>query len=147
MPPVTTTLDVAGADHQVGDLDRADRRRADLVDRVRRNSFGSPAPIAAWRAGAWPAPACSTWPMMTYCDLVGSMPVALEPGADRDRAELGRLVLREAAAEPAERRPNRGDDDASLSLRSHGRRVPRRSPEPATPATPHLLRPANVSVT
>ena len=29
-------LDVAGADHRVGDLDRADRRRAHLVDRVRR---------------------------------------------------------------------------------------------------------------
>src|SRR5438067_9230129 len=26
-------------------------------------SIGSPAPTAAWRAGACPAPACSTWPM------------------------------------------------------------------------------------
>src|SRR5918994_7288667 len=29
-------------------------------------SIGRPAPIAAWRAGAWPAPPCSTWPMITY---------------------------------------------------------------------------------
>ena len=28
-------------------------------------SSGSPAPIAAWRAGAWPAPPWSTWPMIT----------------------------------------------------------------------------------
>ena len=28
-------------------------------------SSGSPAPIAACRAGAWPAPPCSTWPMIT----------------------------------------------------------------------------------
>src|SRR5881397_2269220 len=37
-------------------------------------SFGRPAPIAACRAGAWPAPACSTWPMITYCGSCGSTP-------------------------------------------------------------------------
>ena len=37
-------------------------------------SFGSPAPIAACRAGAWPAPACSTWPMITYSTSPSSMP-------------------------------------------------------------------------
>ena len=39
-------------------------------------SFGSPAPIAAWRAGAWPAPACSTWPMITYSTSSFSTPAA-----------------------------------------------------------------------
>ena len=29
-------------------------------------SIGSPAPTAACRAGAWPAPPWSTWPMITY---------------------------------------------------------------------------------
>ena len=38
-------------------------------------SFGSPAPIAAWRAGAWPAPAWSTWPMITYCGSSASSPI------------------------------------------------------------------------
>ena len=38
-------------------------------------SFGSPAPIAACRAGAWPAPACSTWPMITYSGSSGSRPI------------------------------------------------------------------------
>ncbi len=28
-------------------------------------SIGIPAPTAACRAGAWPAPPCSTWPMIT----------------------------------------------------------------------------------
>jgi hypothetical protein len=37
-------------------------------------SFGMPAPIAACRAGAWPAPACSTWPMITYSTSPGSRP-------------------------------------------------------------------------
>ena len=37
-------------------------------------SFGSPAPIAAWRAGAWPAPACKTWPMITYSTSPSSIP-------------------------------------------------------------------------
>ena len=27
--------------------------------------IGMPALTAAWRAGIWPAPACSTWPMIT----------------------------------------------------------------------------------
>ena len=38
-------------------------------------SFGSPAPIAACLAGAWPAPACSTWPMITYSGSSGSSPI------------------------------------------------------------------------
>ncbi len=29
--------------------------------------IGMPALTAAWRAGIWPAPAWSTWPMITYC--------------------------------------------------------------------------------
>ena len=38
-------------------------------------SFGRPAPIAAWRAGAWPAPPWSTWPMITYCGSSASSPI------------------------------------------------------------------------
>ena len=37
-------------------------------------SFGMPAPIAACRAGAWPTPACSTSPMITYSTSSGSRP-------------------------------------------------------------------------
>src|SRR3954469_4785673 len=38
-------------------------------------SLGRPAAIAACRAGAWPAPACNTWPMITYCGSCGSRPI------------------------------------------------------------------------
>jgi hypothetical protein len=37
-------------------------------------SFGMPAPIAACRAGAWPTPACSTSPMITYSTSFASSP-------------------------------------------------------------------------
>ena len=37
-------------------------------------SFGIPAPIAAWRAGAWPTPAWSTSPMITYSTSPASSP-------------------------------------------------------------------------
>ena len=37
-------------------------------------STGSPARIAACRAGAWPAPPCSTWPMITYSTSAPSSP-------------------------------------------------------------------------
>src|SRR3954471_13025579 len=38
-------------------------------------SFGRPAGIAACRAGARPAPARSTWPMITYCGSCGWGPI------------------------------------------------------------------------
>ena len=33
--------------------------------------IGRPAATAAWRAVFCPAPACSTWPMITYCTCSG----------------------------------------------------------------------------
>jgi hypothetical protein len=42
-------------------------------------SFGSPAPIAACRAGACPAPAWSTWPISTYSTSEGSTPARSSP--------------------------------------------------------------------
>ena len=36
--------------------------------------IGMPALTAAWRAGICPAPACSTWPMITYCTWSPPMP-------------------------------------------------------------------------
>src|SRR3954468_22443795 len=42
-------------------------------------SIGTPAPTAAWRTGAWPAPACSTWPMITYSTSLPSRPLRSTP--------------------------------------------------------------------
>src|SRR4029453_6925364 len=36
--------------------------------------IGMPAATAAWRAVIWPAPACSTWPMITYSTWSGRTP-------------------------------------------------------------------------
>src|SRR6266446_513438 len=59
-------------------------------------SIGRPAPTAACRAG----------------------PGALEPGANRDRAQLGRLLVLQPAAEPPEGRAHGGDDDAASHEKS-----------------------------
>ena len=48
--------------------------------------------------------------MIDVLDLVRLEPGALERGADRDRPELRRGHVREAAAEPPERRPDGRDD-------------------------------------
>ena len=58
-------LGVTGADHRIGDLDRANRRRANLVDRVRPELDRKPRADRRLARGAWPAPAWSTWPMIT----------------------------------------------------------------------------------
>ena len=65
---------------------------------------GSPAWIAAWRAGAWPTPPWSTLPMIT-----SSTAAAVDPGAahrlpDHEGAELRRGERRQAAQEPADGR-------------------------------------------
>ena len=44
-------------------------------------------------------------------DLAALEPHAVEAGADRDRAELGRRKRGETAVELPERRPDCGDDD------------------------------------
>ena len=59
-------------------------------------SFGIPALICAWREGICPWPACSTWPMITCCDLLGLDVGALERGLDGDAAELGGVQRGEA---------------------------------------------------
>ena len=41
---------------------------------VQATSLGSPANLAAWRAGAWPRLACSTLPMITSCTCSGLIP-------------------------------------------------------------------------
>ena len=50
---------------------------------------GRPALIAAWRAGFWPMPAVSTWPMMTSETCSGVDAGALQHLADDVRAQVG----------------------------------------------------------
>ena len=86
-------------------------------------SFGIPAPIAACRAGAWPTPACSTSPMITYSTSSGSTPARSSAALIAIAPSSGAWYDGQAAAELPERRPDRGDDHrahgSSVSARSH----------------------------
>ena len=66
MPPVTTTSwRPAAIISSAISIARIDEAQTLLIVSA-GTSFGMPAPIAAWRAGACPTPAWSTWPMTTY---------------------------------------------------------------------------------
>ena len=99
-----------GADHQVGELDRPDRRGAHLVDRVGRHLLRDPGADRRLAGGRLAGAGLEHLAHDDVADLGRVDARPLEPGPDRDRAELGRRVPREAAAEPAERRPHGGDD-------------------------------------
>ena len=62
-------------------------------------SFGMPAPIAACLAGAWPTPAWSTSPMITYSTSFGSSPA-------RSRAALIAIAPSSGALYPARPPPS-----------------------------------------
>ena len=65
IPPVTTTsCSPARIIRSAISIARIDDAQTLLIVSA-GTSFGIPAPIAACRAGAWPAPAWSTWPMIT----------------------------------------------------------------------------------
>ena len=109
-------LGVAGADHRVGDLDRADRRRAHLVDRVRRRLDRQPGADRRLPRRRLAGARLQHLAHDHVLGLVGLEADALERRPDRDRAELGRLVASRARrrACPNGVRTAR-DDDASGS--------------------------------
>ncbi len=64
------------------------------------SSTGKPAPTVAWRAGAWPAPPCSTWPMTAYSTSSFSTPA---------RSSAARIAIAPSsvASYPASEPPSR----------------------------------------
>ena len=102
-----------GGDHQLGELERPDRRCADLVDRVRGNLLRNPRADRCLPRGRLARARLEHLAHHHVADVVGLDVGALEAGADRDRPQLGRRNLRETASEPAERRSNRRDDDGA----------------------------------
>jgi len=102
-----------GGDHQLGELERPDRRCADLVDRVGGNLLRDPGPDRRLPRGRLARARLEHLAHHHVADVVGLDVGALEAGADRDRPQLGRRNLRETASEPAERRSNRRDDDGA----------------------------------
>src|SRR5215211_668401 len=101
---------VAGADHRVGDLHCSDRRRADLVDRVGGDLDRQAGPDRRLTGRRLPGSALENLAHDHVLDLVVREAYAVEPVADHERAELGRLVAGEAAPEPAEGRADCADD-------------------------------------
>ena len=64
-PPATTTSNSpARMSWSASAMASMPDRHTLLIDRA-GTSIGMPALTAAWRAGIWPSPAVSTWPMMT----------------------------------------------------------------------------------
>ena len=128
---------VAGADHQVGDLDGPHAGGADLVDRVGGHLDRQSRPDRSLPRGRLAGAALEHLAHDHVLDLVVAHIDAVERRADRDRAELGRLLVGETAAELAERRPDGGDDHGT----GHGPNVSPRLGMTAPPsrATLHAM--------
>jgi hypothetical protein len=74
MPPATTT---AASPARIADapiITAFNPEPQTLLMVVALTLSGSPAFSAAWRAGAWPAPACRTWPMIASSIRSGAIP-------------------------------------------------------------------------
>ena len=93
-----------------------------LLTVVQGTDCGSPAPSAAWRAGAWPWPAGSTQPISTSLTSSGLQAGAGYGRRDGGAAELRRRQRRKRALEAADGRARRPhDDDCVFRCRCHGR--------------------------
>src|SRR4051794_19132010 len=102
MPPVTTTsTSPARIIESAISTARMDDAQT-LFTASAGTSIGSPAAIAACRAGAWPAPAWSTWPMITYSTSLPSSP--MRSSAARMTTEPSSVA--ERSLRPPPRRPN-----------------------------------------
>ena len=111
---------LAAADHQVGDLDRADRRGAHLVDRVGRDLLRDPRAYRGLPRRCLPRTRLQHLAHDHVADLAGVDGRTLERSADRDRAELRRRQAGETAAQAPEGRSHGADDHGA----THGASVP-----------------------
>ena len=113
MPPATTTsaspARISAAASMIA-LSPEPQTRLIVVALV---PSGRPALRSACRAGAWPAPACRTWPIRTSSTGAVRRVEArsLDRGADRHATELGRGDRAQGPAEPADGRPGGADDE------------------------------------
>jgi hypothetical protein len=74
MPPATTTSTEPALMASCASITAFMPEPQTLLMVVQAADVGTPAPIAAWRAGAWPRPAGSTQPMITSCTWSGASP-------------------------------------------------------------------------
>ena len=69
-----------------------------------------PAATAACRAGICPAPAVSTWPMITYSTADAGTPGLLQRAGDGDRAEIAAREVLQRTHQFADRRAGSSND-------------------------------------
>ena len=112
-PADDDNVDVASTNHLVGDLDRADRGGADLVDRVGAELDRQARADRRLPRGRLAGATLEHLAHDRVLDLLVRDACTVERGADDDRAELGRLVAGERAAELPERGANGAENDAS----------------------------------
>ena len=110
MPPVTPTLEVAGADRLVGEADRAHARGADLVDRLRGDLLRDAGLDLGLARGDLPLAGLQHLAVDDLLDLVRLDLGALERRGDRVAAEVGRVERGEPAAHLPERGAGGGED-------------------------------------
>src|SRR5262245_4399797 len=102
MPPVTTTSWLpARTMRSAISTARMDEAQTLLIVSA-GTSLGIPAAIAAWRAGACPAPAWRTWPMIAYSTSPGSIPARSSPA----RIAIAPSSVAGCLPSPPPRRPN-----------------------------------------
>src|SRR6202023_3548551 len=75
-PPASTTCAEAARIWSAASITAFSPEPHILLTVVHGTLTGTPAPTAAWRAGAWPRPAGSTHPMITSSSSAASMPAA-----------------------------------------------------------------------
>ena len=107
IPPATTTRWSPDRIIWIGKLNGPHRRRADLVDRVRRDLDRKAGADRRLARGCLARAALKHLPHDDVLDLVVLEPDTVERVADDDRAELGCLEILQAAAELPERRTDR----------------------------------------
>ena len=110
---------VACADHLVGDLDRPDARRADLVDRVGRHLDRQPRADRRLPRRRLAGAGLEHLAHDHVLDVGALEPGSLDGSANGDRSELGRRLRRKRAAETPEGRADGGDDHRA----AHARRL------------------------
>ncbi len=81
MPPATSTSALPAAMRSWASITAFMPEPQTLLTVVQGTDCGSPAPMAAWRAGAWPTPAGRTLPMKTSPAASGSRPARLTAAA------------------------------------------------------------------
>ena len=111
MPPATITSAEPAASMSCAKIAACMPEPQTLLTVTASAELGRPAPIAAWRAGAWPRPADSTLPMNTLSTCSPVMPARSTAALTAVAPSSVARDARQRALEAAHRRAGVGEDD------------------------------------